>query len=76
MANPLYNEQMQNGFQSQFSSFMSNPMGYLMQHKINIPQQYQNDPQGAVQYLLNSGAMNQEQLNGIIQKAQQMGYKF
>lgn len=76
MANPLYNEQMQNGFQSQFSSFMSNPMGYLMQHKINIPQQYQNDPQGAVQYLLNSGAMSQEQLNGIIQRAQQMGYKF
>lgn len=76
MANPLYKEQMQNRFQSQFSFFMSNPMGYLMQHKINIPQQYQNDPQGAVQYLLNSGAMNQEQLNEIIQGVQQMGYKF
>jgi hypothetical protein len=55
---------------------MSNPMGFLMQHRINIPQQYANDPRGAVQYLLNNGQMSQDQLNSIMQKAQQMGYKF
>lgn len=76
MANPLYNEQMQKGFQSQFGSFMSNPMGFLMQHRINIPQQYANNPRDAVQYLLNNGQMSQDQLNSIMQKAQQMGYKF
>ena len=75
MANKLFNEQMQNGMKSQFSSFMSNPMEYLVQRKINIPQQYMNDPHGAVEYLLNNGQMSQEQLNTLIKKAQQMGIK-
>lgn len=76
MANPLYNENMQKGIQSQLGSFMSNPMGFLMQHKINIPQQYANDPYGAIQYLLNNGKMDQNVLNRLFQTAQQMGYKF
>lgn len=76
MANPLYNESMQKGFQSQLGSFMSNPMGFLMQHKISIPEQYANDPHGAVQYLLNNGKMSQNDLNRLVQTAQQMGYKF
>ena len=76
MANPLFNEQMQNGMMNQFNSFMNNPMQYLAQRKINIPQQYMNDPHGAVQYLLNNGTMSQEQFNSIMQKAQQMGIKF
>ena len=42
MGNPLYNEQMQNSFSSQLNSFMANPMGFLIQHDINIPQQYAN----------------------------------
>lgn len=75
MANPLFNEQMQNGFKSQFSSFMNNPMQYLAQKSINIPNQYVNDPHGAVEYLLNNGKMSQEQLNSLIKKAQQMGFK-
>lgn len=76
MANPLYNESMQKSFQSQLGSFMSNPMGFLVQHKINIPNQYANDPYGAVQYLLNNGKMSQNSLNRFFQTAQQMGYKF
>ena len=76
MANPLYNEQAQNGFTSQFNNFMKNPMDYLIQRKINIPQQFMNDPHGAVEYLLNNGQMSQEQLNNLMKKAQQMGVKF
>jgi len=76
MANPLYNEQAQNGFMSQFNSFMKNPMDYLVQRKINIPQQFMNDPHGAVEYLLNNGQMSQEQLNSLMKRAQQMGIKF
>jgi len=75
MANPLYNEQMQNGIQSQLNSLMSNPSGFLAKYNINIPSQYQNDPQGLVQYWLNSGCMTQNQLNNVIQKAQQFGFK-
>lgn len=60
----------------QFQGFMQNPMQYLLQRKINIPQQYQNDPHAAVQYLLNSGSMSQETFNKIFNQAQQMGVKF
>ena len=76
MENTLYNEQMQNSFSSQLNSFMANPMGFLIQHDINIPQQYANNPQGAVQHLLNTGKMSQNQLNSLMQRVQQMGYKF
>ena len=75
MANPLYNEQMQNGMMSQFNSFMHNPMQFLSQRKINVPQQFVNDPHGAVQYMLNNGQMSQAQLNKLTQMAQQMGVK-
>lgn len=76
MANSLYNEQMQNSFNSQLSSFMSNPMGFLIKRNIDIPQEYYNNPYGAIQYLLNSGKMTQGQLNSYMQRAQQMGFKF
>lgn len=76
MVNQLYNEQMQNNFNSQMNSFMANPMEFLMQRNINIPQQYVNDPRGAVQHLLDTGKMSQNQLNSLMQKAQLMGYKF
>lgn len=75
MANPLYSEQMQSGMMSQFNSFMNNPMQFLSQRKINVPQQFANDPHGAVQYMLNNGQMSQAQLNKLTQMAQQMGVK-
>lgn len=58
-----------------FNQFKSNPMQFLMQRKINIPQQYQNDPQGAVQYLMNSGQLTQDGFNKLSNIAQQMGLK-
>ena len=76
MANRLFNEQMQNGMMNQFNSFMRDPFQYLTQKKINIPQQFMNDPHGAVNYLLQNGQMSQEQLNSLMQRAQQMGIKF
>ena len=76
MANPLFQEQMSNNMMGQFSMFMKNPMQFLMQRKINIPQQYANDPHGAVQYLLNNGQLSQDNLNQIMSFAQNMGVKF
>ncbi len=75
MANPLYNEQMNKGFMNQFNAFKQNPMQFLMRSKINIPQEYANDPHGAVQYMLNNGQMTQQQLNSLTQMAQRMGIK-
>jgi hypothetical protein len=55
---------------------MQNPMQFLTQRKINIPQQFMKDPHGAVEYLLNNGQMSQQQLNSLTQMAQKMGIKF
>ena len=75
MANRLYEEQMNQGIMGQFSNFMKNPMAFLTQRRINVPSQYTNDPQGAVQYLLSTGQMSQETYQALRSKAEQMGVK-
>jgi len=75
MANSLFSEMQSNNIMSQFDQFKSNPMQFLTQRKINIPQQYAQDPHGAVQYLLNNGQMSQQALNGMMQMANKMGIK-
>ena len=65
MVNPMMN---------QFNSFMQNPLQFLLQRKINIPNEYANNPQGAVQYLMNAGQMSQETFEGLRSKASQMGF--
>lgn len=61
MQNPMYN------------SFRQNPWGFLLQRKINLPQEYANNPQGAVQYLMNTGQMSQTTFESLRGKAAQMG---
>lgn len=65
MANPLFTNQLM----SQFQQFKSNPMSFLLQRNVNIPQQYLNNPEEAVKYLMNNGQMSQEQYNQISQIA-------
>lgn len=71
MANPLY----ANELKAQFNQFKSNPMSFLIQRNVNIPQQYLNNPEDAVKYLMNNGQMTQEQYNRISQIAQSLGFK-
>lgn len=60
------------GFLNQFRGFMSNPMQFLMQRKLsNFPQDFMKNPQAAVQQMLNSGQMSQQQFNQL----QQMAHK-
>lgn len=74
--NSLYQSMQQNSIQNQYSTFIQNPLQFIMQRKgITIPQQFQNDPRGAVQYMLNNGQMSQPQLNRITQMAQSMGIR-
>ena len=64
---------MENPMTSQFNAFMSNPFQFLLQRKINIPQEYANNPQGAIQYLMNTGQMSQETFENLKNRATQMG---
>ena len=74
--NSLYQSMQQNSMQNQYSQFTQNPLQFIMQRKgISIPQEFQNDPHGAVQYLLDNGQMSQAQLNRFSQIAQSMGVK-
>lgn len=79
MSSPITNEQAQAqnaGIQAQFKEFTQNPSGFLMRHRVNVPQEYMSNGHDAVQYLLNSGQMSQGQYNQIMQTAQRMGFKF
>lgn len=60
------------GFIGQFRRFINNPAQYMLEHKINIPQQFQNDTQGAIQYLMNSGQLTQDQYNWVNNIAKQI----
>jgi hypothetical protein len=44
-----------------YSQLMQNPNQFLSQ--LNIPNEYSNDPQGAIQYLMNNGKITQDQFN-------------
>ena len=57
------------GFMNQFRGFMQNPMQAMMQSRLNIPQNLANNPQGAIQYLMNNGQMSQGQYNQLQQMA-------
>lgn len=60
------------GFINGFQQFAQNPINYLMQRNINIPQDIQNNPQQIQQYLLNSGRINQSQMNWAQNMARQI----
>lgn len=76
MPNNLFNSTQGNDIMSEFQTFQQNPIQYLMDHNINIPKEYMDNPQGAVQYLMNSGKLTQNQLSQIMQKARMFGFKF
>ena len=72
MANSLFNSLNGNqmNIQEQMRLLQANPIQFLMQRRLNIPQELQNDPRGMVQHLLNTGQMRQEDFNrlqGIVQ---------
>lgn len=64
---------MQN-FMGQFQNFFKNPMQFLMQKKLNLPQNINpmQNPQAAIQHLMNSGQLSQEQFNQLKQTAKQI----
>lgn len=59
---------MNNMFQN-FMNFMQNPTQFIIKSNLNIPKQYLNNPNDAIQYLLNSGRISQDQYNKAVQQA-------
>lgn len=57
---------------SQFQQFQNNPVQFLAQRRLNIPPQMLNNPQGAIQQLMNNGQMSQQQYNQLSQMANQL----
>lgn len=62
------------GFMSQFQGMMQDPMQYFMQKKLNLPQNINpmQNPQAAIQHLMNNGQMSQQQYNQLQQMAGQL----
>ena len=53
-----------------YTQLRQNPSQFLQ--KMNIPQEYMNNPQGAIQHLMNTGRISQEQYNNANNKLKQM----
>lgn len=62
---------MQN-FIGQFRGFMQNPAQFMMSRRLNLPDNWMQDPNGAVQQLLNSGQMSQDTFNQLQRMANQI----
>ena len=53
-----------------YSQLMQNPTQFLQ--KMNIPVEYANDPNGAIQYLMNNGKVSQQMYNDANNKLKQL----
>lgn len=64
--NKLYQETQQNSIMNQAQQLVQ---------RLNVPQEMQNDPHQIVNYLVQSGRINQDAVNRAMQTAQRMGIK-
>lgn len=76
MANSIFNmlnqgKAPQMGLMDNLKALQSNPFQFLMQRKLNIPNDM-TDPQQIVQHWLNNGTMSQDQFNQLQGKVNQM----
>lgn len=56
----------------QFRNFVQNPVQFMTSRKLNLPQNWMQDPNGAIQQMMNSGTMTQQQYNNLNQMAQNL----
>ena len=54
------------------NQFRQNPMQILLNQGFNIPQEYTNNPEAAAKYLLSNSNMSQDQINQIMNLANQV----
>lgn len=75
MANKLFQETQNNSLMSKLKMLKENPQQFLLQSRFNIPPEYQGSPQDAVNYLVQSGQVSQDQINYAMSMASKMGIK-
>ena len=62
---------MMNNPMEMLQQFKANPMQFLMQRRMNIPQGVpMNDPQAILNHLVSTGQVSQQQINNAYQMAQ------
>ena len=61
---------MMNNVLGMLQQFKQNPMQMLLQRRLNVPQNMMNDPNAIMQHLLQTGQINQQQVNQAYQMAQ------
>ena len=75
MANPFFNAMGGgNNIMQMVQQIKSNPIQFLMQRRMNIPQNIGNDPQAILNHLIATGQISQQQVNSAYQAAQKMGF--
>lgn len=73
MSNPLYSALNGGGnanMMQMLQQLRSNPVQFLANRRINVPQNMTNDPNAIINHLLSTGRFNQEQVNRAYQIAQ------
>ncbi len=72
--NPLYSATVQNNnpLMASLKALQQNPMQFLAQRRLNIPQNIQNDPNAIIQHLMNTGQISQERYNMASQMVNRM----
>lgn len=56
----------------QFQGFMQNPLQFMASKRLNIPANMMNDPNQAIQYMLNNGMISQSQYDWAVRQANQI----
>lgn len=75
MPNPFYQAMGGNqpNIMQMLGQLKQNPVGFLMQRKLNVPQNIANDPNAILNHLLSTGQVNQDAVNRAYQMAQRFG---
>ena len=63
---------MNNQLLKNLQQLKSNPVGFLVQRKLNVPANMANDPSAIVNHLLKTGQISQEQVNRAYQQMGQL----
>lgn len=61
------------GIMQMLPQIKANPMQFLLQRKLNIPQSMMNDSDAIINHLLQTRQISQSQVNNAYQMAHQMG---
>ena len=59
-----------NNIMGMLQQLKANPLQFIMQRRMNVPQNMMNDPNAILNHLLQTGQISQQQINQAYQMAQ------